>query len=354
MNLDELRKEIDSIDRTIVEAINERYKLVCAIGEWKRKNNMPVYVPEREKQLLDRLTELNPGPMPTATLLAIYTEIISGARRLEEPLSVACLGPLGTYTSEAAVKKFGHCAVLRPVSSIGGIFREVEAGRADYGCVPVENTTEGVVNPTLDSLRDTSLKIVAELNLPIHHQLLGNGKKEDLHCIYSHPQALAQCRAYLDANFPGVSRIEVTSTTRAAELAAHEQGAAAIAGESAAKLFQLPILADNIEDIPGNTTRFLIIANQETEPTGNDRTSICFILKDRAGALFDALAPLQNAGVSMSLIESRPLPASRWEYCFFVDLLGHRKDPVIAKALAELEERCATLKIFGSYPCAQR
>ncbi|MBO5762815.1 MAG: prephenate dehydratase, partial [Lentisphaeria bacterium] len=262
--------------------------------------------------------------------------------------------PLGTFTSEAASKKFGHSAVLHPVNSIAGIFREVEAGRADYGCVPVENTTEGVVNPTLDALRDTSLKIVAELNLPIHHQLLGNAKMEQIHCIYSHPQALAQCRAYLDANFPDVSRIEVTSTSRAAELAAHEQGAAAIAGKAAATLFQLNILAENIEDVPGNTTRFLIIADQETEPTGEDRTSICFILKDRAGALFDALTPLQEAGVSMSLIESRPLPSSRWEYCFFVDLLGHRKDPVIQKALAELEERCTTLKIFGSYPRARR
>lgn len=352
MNLEELRSEIDRVDREIIARLNERYQLVEQVGHWKRENNAPIYVPEREKALLDKLIDLNPGPMRTETLLAVYREIISGARLLERPLSVACLGPDGTYSSLAAKNKFGHGANYLTVNTIPDVFREVEAGRADYGCVPVENSTEGVVNPTLDTLRETSLRVIAELYLPIHHQLLSLSPLEEISCVYSHPQVLGQCRRYLAAHLSKASLIEVASSVRAAELAAREPGAAALASADAAAKYQLPVVAENVEDVPGNTTRFLVIAPQKTKPTGNDKTSVCFILKDRAGALYDALRPLSEAGISLSLIESRPLLLGRWEYCFFADVFGHESDENLQRAFAELEKSCLLFKIFGSYPRA--
>jgi len=354
MSIDDLRRRIDAVDLEIVKALNERYELVKAVGDWKRANNAPIYVPEREKLLLDKLTEINPGPMRTETLYAIYTEIISGARLLERPLSVACLGPEGTYSHQAARRKFGHGAKYITVNSIPDVFREVEAGRADYGCVPVENSTEGVVNPTLDTLRETSLHVIGEYYMEIRHQLLSHSAKADINCIYSHPQILGQCRRFLAANFPGTTLIEVASSVRAAELAAREPGAAALAGEEAAAIFELPIVAANVEDISGNTTRFLVIADQTTKPTGKDKSSFCFVLKDRVGALVDALEPLRDAGISMSMIESRPLHLGRWEYCFFIDIIGHIDEPKVASLATGRKERCALFKLFGSYPMGEQ
>lgn len=352
-NLEELRREIDRVDLTIIRALNERYELVKAVGDWKRANHAPIYVPEREKMLLEKLIAANPGPMLNETLLAIYAEIISGARRLERPISIACLGPEGTYSHQAARNKFGHGANYITVSSIPDVFREVEAGRADYGCVPVENSSEGVVNPTLDTLRESSLRVLAESYLAIHHQLLSlTPNKEEIRCIYSHPQVLGQCRKFLAANYPGASLIEVASTVRAAELAAREPDTAALAGQAAAERFQLPVIAENVEDISGNTTRFLFVGNQDTKPTGKDKTSFYFMLRDRAGALYDALEPLWKADISMSMIESRPCRPERWEYGFFVDVEGHISEPTVAKAFDQLQDRCALVKHLGSYPKA--
>lgn len=353
MDLQELRREIDRIDLEIVNALNARYRLAKEVGDWKREHDAPIYAPERENELMDRLAAANPGPMRNETLLAVYSQIISGARLLERPLSVACLGPDGTYSSQAAREKFGHGANYITVNSIPDVFREVESGRADYGCVPVENSTEGVVNPTLDTLRVTRLHVIAEHYLPIRHQLLSLSPMGEIRCIYSHPQVLGQCRRFLAANFGDVSLIEVASTIRAAELAAREPGAAALAGAAAAERYSLPVVAQNVEDVSGNCTRFLIVADQRTRPTGDDKTSCCFVLKDRPGALFDALEPLRDAGLSMSMIESRPLLQARWEYCFFVDIFGHCEDEPVRRAFAELEKRCALLKIFGSYPRAR-
>ncbi len=354
MELDGLRREIDRVDRSILTLLNERYELVKKVGEWKKARNAPVYVPEREKALLDKLQQLNPGPMRNDTLTAIYREIMSGARLLEKPLTVACLGPAGTYSSMAARKNFGHGAAYTMSATIADVFREVESGRADYGCIPVENSIEGVVNPTLDTLRETPLQIVSELYLPIHHQLLSHAASlQDINCVYSHPQVLGQCRRYLAANLPNASLIETASSARAAELAALDPASAALASAEASALFDLPVTAENVEDISGNTTRFLIIANHSTSPTGNDKTSICFVLKDRAGALSHALQPLSDAGISLSMIESRPLHQGNWEYCFFTDVDGHIAGDKLQQAFAELEKSCVRLKIFGSYPKAK-
>lgn len=350
MELQQLREKIDEIDLKIIESLNERYKLVKKIGDWKKNNDIPIFIPEREQQLLKNLLAKNLGPLPPETLVAIYREIFSGARRLERDLCVASLGPEGTFSDQAAHRQFGHGANYLMVNSIPDVFREVESGRADYGCVPVENSTEGVVNPTLDSLRESNVRVLAELYLPIHHQLLSLSPMTEINCIYSHPQVLGQCRKFISGSLPNVTLIEVASTVRAAELAAREPGAAALAGTAAAERYKLPIVAENVEDCSGNTTRFLIIGKQLTKPTGNDKTSLCFVLKDRAGALYDALEPLRDAQISMSMIESRPLPNSRWEYGFFVDVLGHADDPKVAEAFAKLEERCAFFKVFGGYP----
>ncbi len=350
--LDEWRQEIDRIDKAIVKAINERYGLVKKIGEWKRERNLPVYVPEREAALLEKLTRENQGPMPEETLRAIYSEIISGSRRLERPLTVACLGPDGTYSSEAVRSRFGQGADLSPVKSIPDVFLEVEAGRADIGCVPVENGAEGVVNATLDTLRETPLSIVSEWFVPIHHMLLGTGKVDEIECIYSHPQIFGQCRKFLAANFPKVSLLEASSSVRAVELAGRDPGFAALAGRQASERFGLKILMENVEDDPGNTTRFLAVAFHAAAPTGHDKTSFCFMLRDRAGALCEALKILSDGGLSMSLIESRPSRTTRWEYCFFADIMGHRDDPSVAEALEKLGRISTGLKIFGSYPAA--
>ena len=246
--------------------------------------------------------------------------------------------------------KFGRGAVAQPEAAIGDVFRAVESGRADYGMVPVENTTEGVVNPTLDSLTASNVKAVAEFNLPVHLFLYSASPVSEIRCIYSHPQPFGQCREYLQANLRNATLIEVTSTTRAIELAERESDAAAIAGALAREYSELPCIAENIEDNSRNITRFLVIGRQENKPSGDDKTSLCFALHDRAGALYDALRPFRNHNISMTMIESRPLKSGNWEYCFFVDILGHRDEPEIAAACAELKQDCAMFKVFGSYP----
>ena len=348
--LEQLRSEIDRIDRQIIDLLNQRYRVVHEIGEAKRRDQLPFYVPEREKGVLDRLHELNPGPMPAATLDAIYREIMSGALFLEQPLRVACLGPEGTFAQQAALAKFGHGVELITVKTMADVFQEVESERADYGCVPVENSTEGVVNPTLDALTGSSVRVVAELELRVHHQLLSHSPLSEIRCIYSHPQSFGQCREFLRSNLPSAQLIEVSSNARAAELAARETGVAALAGEAAAIKYELPIQRRNVEDNPRNTTRFLIIGRQDTLPTGDDKTSLCFSLRDRSGALSEALEPFTREGITMSMIESRPLKYGNWEYCFFVDILGHITDEPVARACAELEKISTFFKVFGSYP----
>lgn len=352
MDIQDLRVQIDAIDRQIVRLLNDRYKVVKEVGEWKRERGQPLYVPEREKALLEKLESINEGPMPDSTLRAVYREIMSGALRLESPLKVAFFGPEATFTHQAAKMKFGHAIDYISKLSIGDVFHEVESGRANYGCVPVENSTEGVVNHTLDILVDSPLKICAEINMRVQQCLLARCDKSDIRVVYSHAQSLGQCRRWLSENLPNAEQVAVASNARAAELAAREDGAAAIGSELAAEVYQLKLLEQGIQDNPNNTTRFLIIGRQDVKPSGEDKTSICFAIKDRIGALYDCLLPFKTAGITLSMIESRPSKRRNWEYFFFVDMLGHAGDPKIAKALEELNLLAHSLKILGSYPCA--
>ena len=352
MDLQELRSQIDSIDRDIVRLLNERYEVVCKVGEWKRERGQPIYVPEREKALLEKLESLNQGPMRNSTLRAIYREIMSGAIQLENPLRVAFLGPEATFTHLAAKMKFGHGAEYLSKSSIADVFHDVESGKCDYGCVPVENSTEGVVNYTLDLLVDSPVKICAEINMKIRQCLLSKTDKANIRIVYSHAQSLGQCRNWLQEYLPGVETVAVVSNSRAADLAAHEEGAAAIGSELAAEVYGLRVLERGIQDNPNNTTRFLVVGTQAVKPSGDDKTSICFAIKDRIGALYDCLLPFKQEGLTLTMIESRPSKRRNWEYFFFIDLLGHSSDPKIAKALEDLNSLAHSFKIFGSYPCA--
>ena len=351
--LKEWRNEIDLIDANLLTLLNERYEYVQKIGEWKAERGLPVYVPERERALLKKLEEMEHPLLPDSALRAIFREIISGARQLEQPFTVAYLGPQGTFSHMAAMRRFGHSAEYQATHSIAEVFREVECERAEFGCVPIENSTEGTVNYTLDMLMSSELSICEEVNLRIHHSLLSNYALEEIRVVYSHPQILGQCRDYLLRTLPEADLIEVASSTAAAERAAQEKYSAALANALAGELFSLPVLAENVEDYRRNCTRFLVLGRQLTVPTGDDKTSICFVVKDRPGVLYDSLAPLKAAGLTMTMIESRPVKTANWQYCFFIDLLGHRNDPFMSRAFAELEKYCSMFKVLGSYPRAR-
>ena len=353
-DLQELRRQIDGLDRQILALLNERYNVVKKVGEWKHAHGQPVYVPEREKMLLEKLESLNPGPMSSDTLRAIYREIMSGSMKIELPLRIAYLGPEATYTHLAAKSVFGHGVEYDPRASIKDVFHDVETGRCNYGVVPVENSTEGVVNYTLDILIDSPVHIISEINMDIRHCLLGRGKAEDLKVIYSHAQSLEQCRSWLDLHLPGVERVPVVSNARACQLAQAEPGAGAIAGSLASEVYALPVIERDIQDNPDNATRFLVMGRQEPDPTGNDKTSLVFSIKDKVGGLQECLRCFSDEGVSMSMIESRPLKKRNWEYIFFVDIAGHKNDASIRKAMEKLSGMCLFLKVLGSYPRAQQ
>ncbi|MHB9139287.1 MAG: prephenate dehydratase [Victivallaceae bacterium] len=350
MNIEELRNEIDQIDQQIVTLINQRYLHVKDVGKLKKSSSSAIYVPEREKALLDKLLKLNKGPMTQRALRAIYREIMSGALELEHPIRITFFGEEGSNTHLAALAKFGHSVTYMPSTTIAGVFKDIETGRTDYGCVPVENSTEGAINYTLDTLITSSANICAEMDLRIHHNLMAKCGREEIKKVYSHPQVLGQCRIYLQEKLPGVEVIEAGSSTKAAAIAAAEPNVASISSSVAAELFNLTVLEENIEDFSNNTTRFLIIGNQEPAPTGDDKTSVCFAIKDKVGALYDSIKPFKDEGITMTMIESRPTKSSNWEYCFFVDILGHRSDAKIVRAFAEVEKQCKFLKILGSYP----
>ncbi len=350
MGLDELRKKIDQVDEKIVELLNERYATVIEIGKYKKSNMKAVYVPEREKVVFEKVRALNKGPMAETTLQAVYREIMSGALALEHPLNVAYLGPEGTFTHFAAVSKFGHSVSYLSKSTIDDIFTDVRNGRADYGCVPVENSTEGAVNHTLDIFVQSDVKICAEINLRVHHSLLSNTPMKSIKKLYSHAQSIGQCRSWISEYLPEVEIQECASNSRAASMAATEPHAAAIASAFTGELYGLEVLAQNIEDNPNNTTRFLVIGDQVPKRTGNDKTSICFALKDRVGVLFDALLPFKEEGITLTMIESRPSRQQNWEYYFFIDLLGHIEDENVARALEKLYPLTQAMRVLGSYP----
>ncbi|MFH0763419.1 MAG: prephenate dehydratase [Candidatus Omnitrophota bacterium] len=346
-----LRKAVDSIDSQILSLLNKRAEVILRIGKVKAKKNESVYAPDREKDVYKKLASKNKGPIQTDSVKAIFREIMSSALQLERPLTIAYLGPEFTFTHLASMKKFGSSVNYAPCGTITDVFSEVEKARADYGVVPIENSTEGAVNHTLDMFADSRLLICSEIYLEICHNLLsGESAKSRIRKVYSKAEVFGQCRLWLESNLPKVELIDVSSTARAAEIASRQKGAACIASDPAAKIYGLKVLYKSIEDSAHNVTRFLVIGKDEVHSTGQDKTSIMFSVKDRAGALHDMLVPFKKNGINLTKIESRPSRMRAWEYYFFVDLEGHFKDAKVAKALSELEKSSSYMKILGSYP----
>nr|VFK13774.1 MAG: chorismate mutase [Candidatus Kentron sp. LPFa] len=358
--LKELRNRIDELDRELLVLLNRRGRIALEVaackGDHANTNGDCYYRPEREAEILQRLLATNEGPLSSSDIARLFKEIMSACRALQKTLSIAFLGPRGTFTESAALRHFGQSVETVPFDAIDAVFREVESGNCDYGVVPVENSSEGVVNHTLDVFVRSPLLICGEVMLRIHHHLLalssGNPDIAQIKKVYSHPQSLAQCRKWLDRRLPTVERIGVASNAEGARRASLEPNAAAIAGDIAAQIYGLRMLVSNIEDETNNTTRFLVIGSQKVPCTGEDRTSLLLSVKDRPGALFGLIEPFARRKVSMTRIESRPARSDLWKYVFFVDIEGHAQDPHIAEALQEIEENTMFFKILGSYPRA--
>lgn len=349
--LEKLRRQIDEIDNEILNLLNKRSNIVLDVAHTKRNENAKFYSPEREREILERLTSLNKGPFPNDTLKVIYREILSVSLSLEEPLKVACLGPLATYTHLAALRHFGSSAFFLPVESIKAVFDTVDSGKTEFGVVPIENSNEGVISYTHDLFMDYDLKVSAEVMLEISHNLLSkSGYKSKIKKVYSNPQATAQCRRWLESNLPGIPILESTSTAKAAEIASRDEDAAAIASEVAAKAYDLHFVEKNIGDSRHNYTRFLVISKEYPSKTGKDKTSVMFSIKDRPGALHDILVPFKKAKINLTKIESRPSKRKAWEYIFFVDMEGHIDDKKVRKAIDSIRDSCLYVKILGSYP----
>ncbi len=352
----EIRNQIDAIDEQIHQLLNERARAAQEVARIKLDADPDAvfYRPEREAQVLRRVMERNEGPLSDETVARMFREIMSSCLALEKPLNVAYLGPEGTFTQAAALKQFGHAINMHSMSTISDVFMDVESGGSDYGVVPVENSTEGVVSHTLDMFLSSSLFICGEVSIRINQNLMSLAHSlRDIRRIYSHQQSLAQCRGWLDRHLEkDVERIEVSSNAEAARLASADEHAAAIAGENAALLYKLTILESNIEDEPGNTTRFLVVGKQDVPASGRDKTSLMLATQNEAGGLYSLLSPLADNKVSMTRIESRPSRRGLWDYVFFIDVLGHQHDEEVQKAFAELKKKSSLFKILGSYPVA--
>jgi len=351
-DIDRLRREIDAVDDELLKLINQRAHLASRIGGLKA--GAPAYRPERETEILRRVADKNPGPLAAERVAGVFREVISACRGLEEAIRVTYLGPEGTFSEQAVRKHFGRAVEALAVPSVDEAFRRCEAGAVQFTVVPVENSTEGVVGRTLDLLLATPLRICAEIELRVQQNLLAKGALKDVRRVYSHAQSLAQCAAWVAQHLPAAERIPVASNAEAAQRAAQEPGAAAIAGEAAAERYGLQVLAKSIEDAANNTTRFLVLGELDPAPTGNDRTSLVMSAENKPGAVHALLTPLAEHKVSMTRIESRPARSrsALWEYMFFIDLEGHQKDARVAKALAELRGKAPFLKVLGSYPVA--
>lgn len=351
MGIEEFRQQIDAIDSQILELLNRRAEIVVRVGEEKAKGSIAYHSPQREEEIIDRLTRENRGPFPGRAVKGVYREILSACLSLEQALKVGYLGPQATFTHMACMKRYGQLAEYIPLRGIGEVFTEVEKGKADYGVVPVENSTEGVVSHTLDMFVDSDLKICGEILMEVSHHLLSkHGEKGRILKIYSHPHAIAQSRKWLEANMPKVALFEVASTAVAAELASQDETAGAIASELASRLYDLKVVSSRIEDSPYNFTRFLIIGQMPCPITGNDKTSILFTIRDRVGALYRMLEPFARNQINLTKIESRPSRYRVWEYIFYVDFEGHDEDARVKAALEGLREECLFLKVLGSYP----
>ena len=352
MNLKELRQKIDELDRKIVELLNERTQLVLEIGKLKSKEGQATYAPDRETEIYQKIDEIAKGPLPKEALKSIYREVMSAALAVERPLTIAYLGPEATFTHLASISKFGSSVRYVAAGTISEVFQEVDQKRSDYGVIPIENSIEGAVSHSLDRFIDSDLKICSEILFEISHNLLSNSPLKEIRRVYSNPQVFGQCRVWLETNLPRVELIETTSTTQAAQRAAREDGAAAIASKLAATLYNLPIVAAGIEDLAHNVTRFLVIGREFTAPSGRDKTSMVVSIKDKVGALYEMLVPIKRHRINMTKIESRPSKKKAWDYYFFIDFEGHLRDRKVKRMLDELEGKVRFLKILGSYPRA--
>jgi chorismate mutase/prephenate dehydratase len=350
-----LREEIDRLDTEILSLISQRAKCALRVAEVKMKADPAgavFYRPEREAQVLSRVMDRNPGPLGNEDMARLFREIMSACLALEKPLEVAYLGPEGTFTQQAAQKHFGQWVNTKPLPAIDEVFREVEAGAVQYGVVPIENSTEGVVNHTLDTFITSNIKIVGEVELRIHHHLMAgpNTKRDKITRVYSHQQSLAQCRKWLDAHMPTAERIAVSSNSEAAKRVQGEWNSAAIAGEMASQLYDLEIIEEKIEDSPDNSTRFLIIGSQQVDSSGGDKTSLVVSMRNEPGALYHLLKPFNDFGVDMTRLESRPSPSGNWTYVFFIDFVGHLSNPNVQEAIDAIKHTAVEVKVLGSYP----
>lgn len=353
MRLQKLRKGIDGIDKKVVVLLNKRTKLATDIWRLKRKVGIGAYSPEREREVLAKIKLANKGPLGDGALEAIYREIMSCGLSSGEPLKIAYMGPQASFSNLAALKKFGSQVKYSACDSITDVFLEVERGSVDYGVVPIENSIEGAVSHTLDILVDSDLKICSQIILEVSHNLLGKCAKDKIKRIYSNPNVFGQCRIWLRENLPAAEQVEVSSTTRAAQIATKEKNSACIASLLAAKVYKLKAIAREIEDSPHNITRFLVIGKTDVSATGRDKTSLMFSIKDKVGALHEILMPFKKHKINLTKIESRPSKKKAWDYYFFLDIEGHRDELGVKKALAELENHCKFIKILGSYPVGE-
>jgi chorismate mutase/prephenate dehydratase len=346
-----LREQIDAIDAQILELLSRRGKIAQEVGHVKAETNAPVFRPEREAQVLRGVAERNPGPLKDRDVQTIFREIMSSCRALEKRVTVAYLGPSGTFSEQAVYQQFGTAIETLPCVSIDEVFRATEAGTADFGVVPVENSSEGAINRTLDLMLATTTVISGEISIPVHHSLMTKtGSMDGVTVVCAHSQALAQCQVWLNLHHPGIERRAVASNAEAAIMASQDPTVAAIASEMAGEQYQLGVVQAHIQDDPHNRTRFAVIGSLETGPSGRDHTSIVLAVPNKAGAVYNLLAPLARHGVSMTRFESRPARIGTWEYYFYVDIEGHVRDAAVARALDELKDNAAFFKVLGSYP----
>jgi len=346
-----LREQIDAIDAQILSLLNQRAKVAQEVGHVKAETNAPVFRPEREAQVLRGVADRNPGPMVATDVQTIFREIMSACRALEKRVTVAYLGPVGTFSEQAVYQQFGSAVEGLPCASIDEVFRATEAGTADFGVVPVENSSEGAINRTLDLMLGTTTLISGEVAIAVHHSLMTKtGNMDGVQVICAHSQALAQCQVWLNQNYPNIERRAVASNAEAARMAGDDASVAAIASEMAGTQYKLGVVKGHIQDDPHNRTRFAVIGHLQTLPSGKDHTSLVLAVPNKAGAVYQLLAPLAKHGVSMTRFESRPARIGTWEYYFYVDVDGHVNDAAVGKALAELKDQAAFFKVLGSYP----
>lgn len=350
MSLESIRKKIDQLDEQIIELLSDRTKLALEIGKLKQAKDSEVYAPARESEIYRKIDSLAKGPLTSDALKSIFREIMSASLALEKPLSVAYLGPEATFTHLASLSKFGSSVRYVPCTSITEVFAEVDRKRVDYGVIPVENSIEGAVSHSLDMFIDSDLKICSEILFEVSHNLMANCNMKKIKRIYSKAEVFGQCRLWLETNMPRVELVETSSTSQAAHRACEEDGSAAIASKLAATLYNVTILAEGIEDLAHNVTRFLVMGRQIAARTGKDKTSIVVSIKDKVGALYEMLDPIRKNKVNMTKIESRPSKKKAWDYYFFIDMEGHAEDLRVKKTLKEIENRVRFLKVLGSYP----